>query len=122
MDFRTEVPDKSKVYSDVRKQESRLLLYNHPFKVPVILEPAKLKGNTLKLSQNKFLIPRMYTYHEFLQHIRRRLNLTKTQGLFVIVGGKSVPAPHHSMLRVYETYKDEDGFLYVTYSSQEVYG
>lgn len=122
MEFRAEVPDLGKFYIETRRNESKLILYNHPTKIPVVLEPFQAKPNTLTIQHNKFLVPRMYTFHEFIQHVRRRLSMDKSQGLFLMVDGKVSPTPEQCMFKLYETYKNEDGFLYLTYSSHEVYG
>jgi hypothetical protein len=64
----------------------------------------------------------MYTYHEFVQVLRRRLNLSSSQALWIEVGSGGVPPGEFMMFKVYDTYKSPDGFLYVKYSSEATFG
>lgn len=105
-----------------RKEESRKLLDSHPDKIPIIIEPQVSGSNGFKLEQNKFLVPKMYTFHEFVFHIRKRLLLKNSESLFLTVAGNNFPAMNRTLNSVYAEYQDADGFLYVSYSSQPVWG
>ena len=53
--------------------------------------------------------------------IRKRIKLAPEKALFLFVG-EGVPPTGALMSAVYETEKDEDGFLYVTYSGESTFG
>uniref|UniRef100_A0A670Z3S7 Microtubule-associated proteins 1A/1B light chain 3C n=1 Tax=Pseudonaja textilis TaxID=8673 RepID=A0A670Z3S7_PSETE len=52
-----------------------------------------------------------------------RMGLMSTQAFYFLVNGNhSLVNMSATMGDVYTTYKDEDGFLYMTYASQEMFG
>ena len=57
-----------------------------------------------------------YTRH------RNRLRISSTQAFYLIVNNKSMASMSKTLTEVYRENKDDDGFLYVTYASQEMFG
>ena len=55
-------------------------------------------------------------------HFRRRLNLSETQAFYLIVNRRTMASASMTLAEIYRTDKDSDGFLYVTYASQEMFG
>ncbi|XP_042744793.1 microtubule-associated proteins 1A/1B light chain 3C isoform X2 [Lagopus leucura] len=53
---------------------------------------------------------------------RSRMALTATQAFYLLVNNKSLASMSLTMAEVYRDYKDEDGFVYMTYASQEMFG
>lgn len=53
---------------------------------------------------------------------RNRMQLSSTQAFYLIVNNKSMANMTKSLAEIYRENKDEDGFLYVTYASQEMFG
>lgn len=115
--FKDEMPSFSS-----RKEESSKLLSNYPDKVPIIVESQSSGKNEYKLDQNRFLVPKLYTFHEFIFHIRRRLILKNSDSLFMTVAENYFPAMNRTLSSIYNEYQDADGFLYITFSSQPVWG
>ena len=50
------------------------------------------------------------------------MQLTSTQAFYLIINNRSMANMTKTMAEVYKENKDEDGFLYVTYASQEMFG
>uniref|UniRef100_A0A8C7EG80 MLP3C protein n=1 Tax=Nothoprocta perdicaria TaxID=30464 RepID=A0A8C7EG80_NOTPE len=42
--------------------------------------------------------------------------------LYLLAGGRALPAATATMQELYREHRDEDGFLYLTYASQEAFG
>ena len=53
--------------------------------------------------------------------IRKRIKLKPEEALFVIVNNNLVSSSEQ-INSVYEKHKDEDGFLYVIYTSENTFG
>ena len=103
-----------------RQTESQRVLSKYPDRIPVICE----KARTSKLGdidKNKYLIPEDLTLGQFVYVIRKRLKLPAEKGIFLFVG-RSMQPSSSNMRVLYHSNHDNDGFLYVTYSEENVFG
>ena len=53
--------------------------------------------------------------------IRKRLKLPAEKAIFLFVNG-SIPPTAAMLNTIYEQHKDKDGFLYISYSDENVFG
>lgn len=54
--------------------------------------------------------------------LRTKIALDPSQTLFLLVAERSMSCMSSSMGDIYSRFRDADGFLYITYASQEVFG
>ncbi len=104
---------------DVRSKESKQLARKYYDRVPVIVKPGNDK--TPVTESVKYLVPKTATVGQFVETIRKKTHMKSHQALFVFVNGV-LPPTSSTMCDVYTTHKEEDGFLYVTYSLENTFG
>jgi GABA(A) receptor-associated protein len=58
---------------------------------------------------------------KFSYEIRKHIQLSPEKTIFLFVNN-TIPPTSAMMSQIYDQYKDEDGFLYVTYSGENFFG
>lgn len=53
---------------------------------------------------------------------RNRMALLPTQAFYLLVNHSGLASMSLTMAQVYKDHQDDDGFLYMTYASQEMFG
>ena len=115
--FKTQNPDPSK-----RKAESTKIKEKYPDRIPIVCEKDP-KSNLNDIDKNKYLVPIDLSVSQFSFIIRKRLALDKSQTLFLLINGKHSITGDSSLSDLYDKYKDlEDGFLYICYTGEIVWG
>jgi GABA(A) receptor-associated protein len=93
----------------------------YPQRLPVLCNKSKYSKNTPNIDKNKYLVPFDLTAAQFIYVIRKRMKLNPEVALFLFVG-RMIPPGMTKMIYLYENYKNEDGFLYITYSTESTFG
>ncbi|XP_007535673.1 microtubule-associated proteins 1A/1B light chain 3C [Erinaceus europaeus] len=115
-------PFKQRKSLATRKEEVAGIQAKFPGKIPVIVERYPREKVLPSMDKIKFLVPQELTMTQFLSVIRSRLVLGATEAFYLLVNNKSLASTSVTMAEVYRDYKDEDGFVYMTYASQEMFG
>lgn len=105
-----------------RKQEVANIRSKFPNKIPVIVERYGREGSLPLLDKTRFLVPQELTMSQFVTILRNRMQLQSTMSLYLLVNNRSLVSLSRPLSEVYRECRDDDGFLYVTYASQEVFG
>ena len=104
-----------------RKTESAKLLQAWNNKIPIVFE--KMPNSKLEaLTSQKLLCPKHYTFQQLLQGLRMKIKLSKESALFVFLNRKELVTGDRTMISIYETSKDPDGFLYLYYCEHPTLG
>ena len=105
---------------NIRASESSKIMNKYPSRIPIIVE--KSKGCHLDdIDKIKYLAPKDLNMNQFLYVIRKRIKLKSSESIFLMTGNALCPS-NISLFDIYEKYADEDGFLYITYTSENTFG
>lgn len=92
------------------------------FSLQIIVERFSKETDLPLLDKRKFLVPQELTMSQFVSIIRTRMKIGPSKALFLLVNNRSMVSLSKSLAEVYCENRHHDGFLYVTYASQEVFG
>ena len=113
---------KKKHSFDERKSESSKIIAKYEDRIPIIVYKDPKCKNLEEINKNKFLAPTDLTLGQFLVVVRKRINLDEAQALFIFVDETTLAPTSQTIGNLYENHKDEDGFLYMLYCSENVFG
>lgn len=112
---------KEKYTFSERTNESTQIIQKYPDRIPIICEKNIKNKTTPEIDKNKYLVPIDLTVGQFLYVIRKRIKLTPEQSIFLFINN-TIPSTSQYLSDLYFLYKDQDGFLYITYSSENTFG
>jgi len=70
----------------------------------------------------RFLAPSELAVSKFVTEIRKHMSVPPEQSIYIFVRDNVMPQPALLMSQVYERHKDTDGFLYIQYSGEDIFG
>lgn len=111
-----------------RSAEARRILAKYPDRIPVICEKAA-RSDLPDIDKKKFLVPDTMLCGQFKyiihKHISQSANqnqpISADQTIYLFVNNTS-PKTGALMSEIYDSYKADDGFLYITYSAENTLG
>jgi len=122
MENNTIEPFRHRYSVEKRKKESVIIRSKYPDRIPIIVEMADSNSAQLnKLDRQKYLVPTQLTVGKLLYIIRTKIGLQSEQALFIFINN-IMPPTNTDFESLYEKYKDDDGFLYVSYSAENTFG
>lgn len=104
------------------EEESAAIRMRFPTKIPIIVERYSKETDLPQLEKRKFLVPQEFTMSQFVSIIRSRMKVGPTKALFFLVNNRSLVSLSKTLAEIYAEHRSEDGFLYIHYASQEVFG
>jgi GABA(A) receptor-associated protein len=115
------VPFKTKFSYEERVVESGRVRRKYPSRVPVVVERAESAQTMSHIDRQRFLVPYDLTVGQLAYIIRRRVKLEPDNAMFLFFGGQSA-AQNEFVSAVDERCREEDGFLYATYTCENTFG
>jgi len=79
------------------------------------------KSDVPDIERHKFLVPNNLTVGQFIYIIRSRIECNSSQAIFLFINGK-IPPTSRRLIDICEENKEEDGFLYITYTGENTFG
>ncbi|KAI6006019.1 autophagy-related protein 8 precursor [Pisolithus albus] len=121
-----------------RKQEAERIRQKYPDRIPVSIRHIAGRGinggagfqvicekadrtDIPTIDKKKYLVPSDLTVGQFVYVIRKRIKLPPEKAIFIFVD-EVLPPTAALMSAIYEEHKDEDNFLYVSYSGENTFG
>jgi GABA(A) receptor-associated protein len=106
-----------------RSNEASRIMKRYPDRIPIICEKNIRDFDIPDIDKHKYLVPFNITIGQFIYVIRKRIRLPASSALFLFVGDDATLLPVGSEIHdVYHQYKNKDGFLYIIYSRENVFG
>jgi len=106
-----------------RLQKSNELRAKYPDRCPVICEKSFPEYDPRKtLVKSKYLVLLDFTFGEFIYKIRQQLTLPSHMAIFFFINNSVLPSANARFSTLYDSYKESDGFLYLTYTDENIFG
>ncbi len=105
---------------NTRLNESKRIMNKYPDRIPVLVNKSD-RSNIQDIDKKKYLVPRDMYIGQFTYIIRKNLKLDQSEALFVTINNHLIPT-NSLMDVIYENNHNEDGFLYIIYSSENTFG
>lgn len=100
--------------------ESNKIKKKYPDRIPVIIEKEE-SSELPSLTQIKYLSPINITIGELMMVVRKRMHIKEKESIF-FYNKETMLSNSQLVCHLYETCKEEDGFLYITYSNEKTFG
>jgi GABA(A) receptor-associated protein len=101
-----------------RMKQSSNILTKYKESIPIYIDFTNLSK---PIEKSKFVIPNGFSIGQLLTAIRMKMNLSPSCALFIFINNRLVPVTS-TISTIYESNKDEDGFLYVCCSEENTFG
>jgi hypothetical protein len=106
-----------------RKNKCNSLLAKYPDKIPVILEKSKIDKYLPKIDKSKLLVSQDMTISNIIKLLKSNLKINENTSIYIIVAKKNVMVSgSQSIFSIYNEHKNDDGFLYLEYCTENVFG
>ncbi len=106
-----------------RKKKANSLLTKYPDKIPVILEKSKKDKYLPKMDKSKLLVAQDMTVSTVLQLLKKSIKTDEKTSIYIMVSNKDIMlSGSQSITEIYENHKNNDGFLYLEYCTENVFG
>jgi len=106
---------------DERLNESAKIKKKYPDKIPVIIKKSTLEKTLQEIDREKYLIPYDLLVSQLHYIIRKRININPEKAIYLFCNNKLI-STSETVSNIYNTDKNEDGFLYIEYTAENTFG
>ncbi|KAN0040265.1 hypothetical protein ACTA71_012155 [Dictyostelium dimigraforme] len=106
---------------DKRREVAERIRSKYLDRIPVIVEKAP-RSDAPDIDKKKYLVPADITVGKFVYEIRKHMTKVSAEKAIYLFVNNTIPPTAALISQIYERYKDEDGFLYITYSGENTFG
>jgi GABA(A) receptor-associated protein len=107
---------------DDRLKCSTQLRTKYPDRIPVLMDQGHTGDRSIpELRSFKFLVPADTKMGLFVYEVRKYTTLKSNQSLYLLINN-TLPPMNLTLGELYIKHRDADGFLYITYSGDNVFG
>jgi len=112
---------------EARKAESKRIILKYSKHLPIIAECLPGDKNMQTVTPNtqykkRFLVCHDLTLAQFQMILRKRIGISSSDAITIFCKNKDMPTTSDNMLSLYDRYVSDDGFLYIFYGSEAVFG
>ena len=114
---------RSKYNFDTRKGLYNSLMEKNSNYIPCVVNLSQdiILKYKMQSGELRVLIQADYTLGQFINVLRKRINISSTEGLYIFIDNCLLPTSS-IMSKIYSERKSKDGFLYIDCSILETYG
>jgi GABA(A) receptor-associated protein len=105
----------------IDESQSSKIFEKYPDKIPIIVNKYDKEKTLPDINKKKYIVPKEMNFTKFIYIIRKRINLSSEKAIFITINGKLCPS-NSTMGEIYQDNKNDDGFLYIIYSSENTFG
>ena len=105
-----------------RYDEAHRIMEKYPNRVPIICENDIRSREIPDIDRSKYLVPYDLSIANFMYVIRKRIHIGPEKSIYLFVDNHVMPATSQLISEIYNSYKHEDGFLYIKYAGESTFG
>ena len=94
----------------------------YPGRVPIFVMKSKHDKILPNINSNKFIVPEDITVSDFMQVVRKRIELGSETSMFLFVNEKVMPCTSVPIGKLYSEYKNEEDVLEIYYCGENTFG
>ncbi|XP_045466941.1 microtubule-associated proteins 1A/1B light chain 3C-like isoform X2 [Harmonia axyridis] len=118
--YTSDSSDQSSIYTG--RDEMVAIRSRFPARIPIILTRLAMEKKLPMLERTKYLVPQEMTLAQFQMIIRTSMHLNSKKALYFLVDGNPMIGLSLTMAELYQNCGKSDGYLYITYASQDTFG
>ena len=116
-------PFKETYTFEERKTHSSDIRVKYPDRLPIVMQRSMNDKILGEMDKVKYLVPGDLTIIEFMAILRKRLSVNQSTSIYLYNhDNKIIISGTNSIEHLYNKYKNDDGFLYIEYCGENVFG